>query len=304
MRAFIFPGQGSQFSGMGKDVAEAFPQALQVFKEADESLGFPLSRLCFEGPDEQLRLTENTQPAILTVSIALSRVLEERGKSAAFVAGHSLGEYSALVAAGALAFRDAAQVVRLRGRFMQEATPVGVGAMAAVIGLDLEQVRNVCQEAAQEQVVSPANINAPGQLVIAGHKEAVERASALASQKGARKVVPLPVSAPFHCALMKPAADRLAAELAKISFCDLKVPLVNNVDARVVRTADEAKDGLVRQVASAVRWVEVIERMVQEGVTEFVEIGPGKVLAGLVRRIAPEAKVSWIGTVAEVEAYV
>ena len=304
MRAFIFPGQGSQFSGMGKDVAEAFPQALQVFKEADESLGFPLSRLCFEGPDEQLRLTENTQPAILTVSVAVLRALEERGKTAAFVAGHSLGEYSALVASGAIAFRDAVRVVRQRGRFMQEATPVGVGAMAAVIGLDLAQVRRICEEAAQGQVVSAANINAPGQLVIAGHREAVERASALASQNGARKVVPLPVSAPFHCALMTPAADRLAAELSKVTFCDLKIPLVNNVDARVVRAADEAKDGLVRQVASAVRWVEVIQRMTQEGVTEFVEIGPGKVLAGLARRIAPEAKVSWIGTVGEVEAYV
>jgi len=289
---------------MGKDVAEAFPQALQVFKEADESLGFPLSRLCFEGPDEQLRLTENTQPAILTVSVAVLRALEERGKTAAFVAGHSLGEYSALVASGAIAFRDAVRVVRQRGRFMQEATPVGVGAMAAVIGLDLAQVRRICEEAAQGQVVSAANITAPGQLVIAGHREAVERASALASQNGARKVVPLPVSAPFHCALMTPAADRLAAELSKVTFCDLKIPLVNNVDARVVRAADEAKDGLVRQVASAVRWVEVIQRMTQEGVTEFVEIGPGKVLAGLARRIAPEAKVSWIGTVGEVEAYV
>jgi [acyl-carrier-protein] S-malonyltransferase len=304
MQAFIFPGQGSQFSGMGKDVAEAFPQARQTFQEADDALGFALSRLCFEGPDEQLRLTENTQPAILTVSIAVLRALEAAGKAPTYVAGHSLGEYSALVAAGGLGFRDAVKVVRQRGRFMQEATPVGVGAMAAIIGMELEPLRRICQEAAQGQVVSPANINAPGQLVIAGHREAVERASSLASQNGARKVVPLPVSAPFHCALMKPAAERLALELCRIPLGDLKVPLVNNVDAAVVRTASDSRDGLVRQVDSAVRWVEVIERMAQEGVSHFVEIGPGKVLSGLVRRIAPEAKVTWIGTVEEIRAYV
>ncbi|MFB3905564.1 MAG: ACP S-malonyltransferase [Acidobacteriota bacterium] len=304
MRAFVFPGQGSQYSGMGRDLVEAFPEARDVFREADDQLGFPISRLCFEGPDDQLKLTEHTQPAILTVSVALFRVLETRGKRPDYVAGHSLGEYSALVAAGALAFGDAVRVVRQRGRFMQEAVPVGTGAMAAVIGLDFDALAAICDEAAQGQVVSPANINAPGQLVIAGHTGAVDRAGKLATQKGARKVVPLPVSAPFHCALMKPAEKRLAAELASIKFNDLSVPLVNNVDACLVRRGADARAGLIRQVSSAVRWVEDVERLVRDGVTEFVEVGPGKVLSGLVRRIARDTAVTQVGTAEEVHVYV
>ncbi|RPJ86912.1 MAG: [acyl-carrier-protein] S-malonyltransferase [Acidobacteria bacterium] len=304
MRAFVFPGQGSQYSGMGKDLVEVFPEAREVFQEADDRLGFPISRLCFEGPDDQLKLTEHTQPAILTASVAVFRILESRGKCPDFVAGHSLGEYSALVAAGSLAFRDAVGVVRQRGRFMQEAVPVGVGTMAAVIGLEYGALAAICEEAQQGQVVSPANINAPGQLVIAGHTAAVERASRLATDKGARKVVPLPVSAPFHCALMKPAEERLATELAAITFSDLRIPLVNNVDSCLIRTGAEARAGLIRQVSSAVRWVEDVERLVREGVTEFVEVGPGKVLSGLIRRIARDATVTQVGTVEEVQAYV
>ncbi|HXK59746.1 MAG TPA: ACP S-malonyltransferase [Acidobacteriota bacterium] len=304
MRAFVFPGQGSQYSGMGKDLVEAFPEARDVFAEADDTLTFPISRLCFEGPEEQLMLTEHTQPAILTVSTALFRVLQARGHAPDYVAGHSLGEYSALVAAGSLGFADAVRTVRQRGRFMQEAVPLGTGAMAAVIGLDLEHLKLICVEAAQGQVVSPANLNAPGQFVIAGHTEAVQRASSVALERGARKVVPLPVSAPFHCLLMKPAEERLAAELSRIQFCDLKVPLVNNVDAHLVRTGDQARDGLIRQVSSAVRWVEDVEHLIRLGVTHFVEVGPGKVLSGLVRRIARDAVVTQVGTVKEVEAYV
>ncbi|RPJ58129.1 MAG: [acyl-carrier-protein] S-malonyltransferase [Acidobacteria bacterium] len=304
MRAFVFPGQGSQYSGMGKDLVEVFPEAREVFQEADDRLGFPISRLCFEGPDDQLKLTEHTQPAILTASVAVFRILESRGKRPDFVAGHSLGEYSALVAAGSLAFRDAVGVVRQRGRFMQEAVPVGVGAMAAVIGLEYGALAAICEEAQQGQVVSPANINAPGQLVIAGHTAAVERASLLATEKGARKVVPLPVSAPFHCALMKPAEARLGTELAAITFSDLGIPLVNNVDSCLIRTGAEARAGLIRQVSSAVRWVEDVERLVREGVTEFVEVGPGKVLSGLIRRIARDANVTQVGTVEEVQAHV
>jgi len=290
---------------MGKDLVGAFPEARDVFREADDELGFPISRLCFEGPDDQLKLTEHTQPAILTVSVALFRILQARGKSMPeYVAGHSLGEYSALVAAGALAFKDAVRVVRQRGRFMQEAVPVGMGAMAAIIGLEYGPLAAICEEAGQGQVVSPANINAPGQLVIAGHAEAVERAGKLATQQGARKVVPLPVSAPFHCALMKPAEERLSVELAAIDFGDLRIPLVNNVDACVITRGPDARAGLVRQVSSAVRWVDDVERLVREGVTEFVEVGPGKVLSGLIRRIARDAAVTQVGTVEEVQAYV
>ncbi|RPI27184.1 MAG: [acyl-carrier-protein] S-malonyltransferase [Acidobacteria bacterium] len=304
MRAFVFPGQGSQYSGMGKDLAEAFPEAREVFAEADEALGFPISRLCFEGSEEQLKLTEHTQPAILTVSVAALRVLHSRGQVPDYVAGHSLGEYSALVAARSLAFGDAVRIVRQRGRFMQEAVPVGIGAMAAVIGLDPEVLGSICLEAAQGQVVSPANINAPGQLVIAGHTEAVERAGKLATERGARKVVRLPVSAPFHCSLMKPAEERLAEALTPIRFSDLEIPLVNNVDARLVRTGREAREGLIRQVSSAVRWVDDVEQLVRQGVDCFVEVGPGKVLSGLIRRIARDAGVTPAGTVEEVKAYV
>jgi [acyl-carrier-protein] S-malonyltransferase len=283
--AFLFPGQGSQKAGMGRDLAERFTAAAQVFEEADRALGFPISRLCFEGPEESLKLTENTQPAILTCSIATLAVLETKGWKPGFVAGHSLGEYSALVAAGGLSFSDAVRLVRRRGRYMQEAVPDGVGAMAAILGLAADALEDVCREASQEQVVSPANLNSPGQIVIAGHREAVERAVDLARQRGARKAVLLPVSAPFHCSLMKPAADRLAHDLEEAALADLRIPLVNNFAARVVRTTSEARDGLKQQVAHPVRWEESIRCLAGQGVTRFIEVGPGKVLTGLLRNI-------------------
>jgi [acyl-carrier-protein] S-malonyltransferase len=289
---------------MGRDLAGSWELARQTFREADETLGFPLSALCFEGPEEQLRLTENTQPAILAVSTAVDRILRKSGKGADFVAGHSLGEYSALVASGSLGFADALRVVKLRGRFMQEAVPVGVGAMAAILGLDLPELQEVCRQAAEGQVLSPANINAPGQLVIAGHSEAVDRASRLALEKGARKALPLPVSAPFHCELMVPAQERLEAVLQEVGFADPAVPLVNNVDAALVTRGGEARTGLVRQVSSAVRWVECVQNLVQAGVDTFVEVGPGKVLAGLIKRIAPGVSIHCVGKVEEIEAYV
>ena len=289
MLAYIFPGQGSQSAGMGRDLAQNFAGARDVFAEADDALGFPLSRLCFGGPAEELQLTENTQPAILTTSVAALRALEAEGAPAPdFVAGHSLGEYSALVAAGALQFADAVRAVRLRGRYMQEAVPVGAGAMAAILGAEPEVVRQACDEAARGEVCSPANINSPGQVVIAGHAAAVERAAALLKERGAKRAVMLKVSAPFHCALMLPAQERLAADLAKLNFSDLRVPLVSNVDARVVRTGGEARDALVRQVSSAVRWQESLELLAREGVTSLVEVGPGKVLCGLARQTVPE----------------
>jgi len=302
--AFLFPGQGSQHAGMGKGAAEAFPEARAVFDEADRALGFPLSRLCFEGPDEELKLTENTQPAVLTTSVALLRVLESRGLKPDFVAGHSLGEYSALVAAGALGLSDAVRLVRKRGRYMQEAVPVGEGAMAAILGLDLEGVEAVCREGARAQVVSPANLNGPGQVVIAGHASAVLRASELAKAKGAKRVIPLPVSAPFHCSLMEPAARKLSIDLAAIDFRDLQMPLVTNADARPIKTAGEALDGLKRQVASPVRWQESVERLVAEGVGAFVEVGPGNVLAGLVRKIARDALASSVSDLSGVSKLV
>lgn len=304
MLAFVYPGQGSQYVGMGRDLAHSFQEARQTFQEADETLGFPLSKLCFEGPEEQLRLTENTQPAILAVSTAVDRILRKSGRAPDFVAGHSLGEYSALVGAGSLAFGDALRVVKLRGRFMQEAVPVGVGAMAAVLGLDSAELQEVCRQAGEGQVVSIANMNAPGQLVIAGHSEAVERASRLALEKGARKALPLPVSAPFHCELMLAAQERLAAVLEEVGFAGLAFPLVNNVDASLITSGADARQGLIRQVSSAVRWIECVQKLLQSGVDHFIEVGPGRVLAGLVKRIAPDAKIQSIGRIEEVEAYV
>jgi len=291
MIAFVFPGQGSQKVGMGKALADAYPEARAAFDEADAALGEPLSRLCFEGPDEQLTLTENTQPAILTASIAAQRVLAARGIQPAFVAGHSLGEYSANVAAGTIQFADAVRIVRRRGRYMQEAVPVGQGAMAAILGLDAATVQQACDQAAEGEVVSPANINGAGQVVIAGAKGAVERAGAIAKTLGAKRAIPLPVSAPFHCALMKPAEDRLAPELRALAVQTPRVPIVANVDAAPKREAQAAIEALVRQVSSPVRWEEVVRRLASEGVTTYVEVGPGTVLSGLVRKIQKEATV-------------
>jgi [acyl-carrier-protein] S-malonyltransferase len=291
--AFVFPGQGSQRAGMGRDLSENFPVARQVFEEADDALGFALSRLCFEGPDTELQLTENTQPAILATSIAALRALEAEGFAARpdFVAGHSLGEYSALVAAGALDFASAVQTVRARGRYMQEAVSVGAGAMAAILGADADKVEEACREAAGSgQVCSPANFNSPGQVVIAGDASAVERAAALLKERGAKRALMLKVSAPFHCALMLPAQERLAVDLANLSFKDLRVPLVNNVDAKIIKGGDEARDALVRQVSSAVRWQQSLELLSGEGVASFVEIGTGKVLAGLVKHTLKDAR--------------
>lgn len=289
--AFVFPGQGSQQVGMGRALAAAFAESREVFAEADSALGLPLSRLCFEGPEAELQLTANTQPAILATSIAALRPLVARGVKPDWVAGHSLGEWSALVAAGSLPLADALVAVRRRGQYMQEAVPVGTGAMAAILGLDLAAIEAACREAAQGEVVSPANVNSPGQVVIAGHAAAVERAAALCKAKGAKRAVPLPVSAPFHCALMRPAQERLAPELAALAFADPKPPLVNNVDAEVVRAGAACRAGLLRQVSGSVRWQEVVERLVREGVTSFVEVGPGSVLSGLVRKIAKGVRV-------------
>jgi len=284
--AFLFPGQGSQHAGMGKNLADNFPAARQVFEEADTALGFGLSKLCFAGPADQLQLTENTQPAILTVSIAALRAMESEGLSTPdFVAGHSLGEYSALVAAGALSLTDAVKTVRARGRYMQEAVPVGVGAMAAILGADLEVVTTACEDAAQGQVCSAANINSPNQVVIAGDTLAIDRAIELLKERGAKRAMKLNVSAPFHCALMQPAAQRLAVDLGRIEFQDLGTPIVTNVDAKATTLGAEARDALVRQVSQPVRWLESVEFLISQGVQSFIEIGPGKVLSGLVRQI-------------------
>jgi [acyl-carrier-protein] S-malonyltransferase len=302
MIAFIFPGQGSQRVGMGQAFAAAEPIARDTFAEADAALGLlrqgsggegvPLSRLCFEGPESELTLTENTQPAILTVSVAIARVLEARGWRPDFYAGHSLGEYSAHVAAGTFGFADAVRTVRNRGRYMQEAVPVGVGAMAAILGLDGDAVAAACAEAAAGEVVSPANINAPGQVVIAGARAAVERAGAAARARGAKRVIPLAVSAPFHCALMKPAEDRLAPELRALAVQAPRRPVIANVDAQPKVDGAGAVEALVRQVSGAVQWEAVVRRLASEGVRTYVEVGPGTVLAGLVRKIDRDARVA------------
>ena len=299
--AFLFPGQGSQKPGMGRELAENFPAARSVFEEADAALGFAISQLCFEGPEEDLKLTENTQPAILTCSVATLTVLREKGLEPDYVAGHSLGEYSALVAAGSLSFADAVRLVRRRGRYMQEAVPAGVGAMAAVMGLADGKLDEVCREAAGGEVVSPANLNSPGQVVIAGHRGAVERAVELAKQAGARKAVLLQVSAPFHCALMQPAADRLAGDLDAVAMHDLRLPLVNNFCAQEISTASEAREGLKQQVANAVRWEESMRLLAARGVERFVEAGPGKVLTGLLRNIDRTLSGSHVEDLASLE---
>ncbi|MEK6372612.1 MAG: ACP S-malonyltransferase [Acidobacteriota bacterium] len=303
--AFVFPGQGSQYAGMGKDVAEKYPAARRVFDDIDAALGFPISRLCFEGPEEDLRLTENTQPAILAVSSALHAVLEEKAATRRdLVAGHSLGEYSAIVSVGGLTPAEAAKIVRMRGRFMQEAVPVGTGGMAALIGPSVEDARAICVEAAQGEVLSVANINAPGQIVIAGTKSAVERAIAVAKTRGVRRALPLPVSAPFHCALMEPAAERLRPVLDEAHFKDLWVSLVSNVDASPIGTATAVRNALLRQVASPVRWVESVQKMISMGVRRFVEVGPGKVLTGLIKRIDDSVEVINVSDVPTLEAFV
>jgi [acyl-carrier-protein] S-malonyltransferase len=285
--AFLFPGQGSQFAGMGKGLAETFASARHIFEEADQTLGFALSRLCFEGPDDQLKLTENTQPALITVSVAALAVLREAGLTPDFVAGHSLGEYSALVAAGSLKFADAVKLVRNRGRYMQEAVPAGVGAMAAILKLPDGKLAGVLEQAAQGETVSAANLNTPEQVVIAGHAAAVSRAIELAKAAGARRGVLLPVSAPFHCALMKPAQERLRADLDATEFRDLACPLVNNWQAAEIHTGAEAREGLFQQVPNPVRWVESVRYLAAQGVARSVEVGAGGVLTGLLKGIAP-----------------
>ena len=287
---------------MGLALAKAYPECRAVFDEADAALGEPLSQLCFDGPDSQLVMTENTQPAILTVSIAAARLLDSRGIRPDFVAGHSLGEYSAHVAAGTLAFADAVRTVRRRGRYMQEAVPVGTGAMAAILGLDRDGVAAACLEAAEGEVVGPANLNAPGQVVIAGTAAAVGRAGAAAKARGARRVVPLPVSAPFHCALMRPAEDRLAPELRALTVSAPRVPVIANVDAAPKVDGAPAVEALIRQVSAPVLWEDVVARLASEGVRAYVEVGPGTVLSGLIRKIYREARVANLETPADLEA--
>ncbi len=301
--AFIFPGQGSQYPGMGKDLADTYTVARQLFEEADDALGFKLSELCFSGNDLDLKLTANTQPAILTTSIAVLKVVEhETGLKADFVAGHSLGEYSALVCSGALSFADAVRTVRARGTFMQEAVPVGVGTMAAMLGIECDILDEICREAAGSEIVSPANFNSPGQIVIAGSVAAVARAIEIAKSRGFRKSMLLPVSAPFHCALMKPAADRLEAVLETILVHDLNVPVISNADAAPNSDKTRVKPLLVTQVCSPVLWEQSVNTMLALGVTRFIELGPGKVLSGLVKRINKEAVLANIEDVAGIKA--
>ncbi len=289
--AYIFPGQGSQAPGMGKNLAENFAVASRIFEEADDALNFSISNLCFEGSAEDLQLTENTQPAILSVSAAALGAMESAGfPTPDFVAGHSLGEYSALLGAKSLPVPEAVKTVRLRGRYMQEAVPLGTGAMAAILGAELKEIETACEDARQGQVCAPANINSPGQVVIAGNAEAVDRAGELLKARGAKRVVKLNVSAPFHCALMEPAQRRLAKDLSRIEFQDLAVPLVTNVDAAQISSGVNASDSLVRQVTAPVRWLESIELLINEGVDTFVEVGPGKILTGLMRQINRNVK--------------
>ncbi len=283
--AFLFPGQGSQAVSMGKELAENYLIARQTFEEADETLGYKLSELCFEGPEDQLRLTEITQPAILTASVAAWRIINEKGLKPAFVAGHSLGEYSAHVAAGTLSFADAVRTVRHRGKYMQEAVPIGVGTMAAILGMEFEKVAAACGDAAQGEVCEPANINSPEQIVISGHTAAVERATNLADQRGAKRAKVLPVSAPFHCSLMKPAQDRLAVDLSSITFNTPAAGVVCNVDAAPLKDGDASRDALIRQVTGAVKWEQSMRVLIAKGVQTFIELGPGKVLCGLMRQI-------------------
>lgn len=299
--AFLFPGQGSQAAGMGKALAEAYPSAKAIFDEADAALGFPISQLCFDGPDEALKLTENTQPALLTVSIAALAVLKEMGYRPDCVAGHSLGEYSALVAAGALSFTDAVRIVRNRGKYMQQAVPAGAGAMAAWLKPPADQVDRILAEAAQGEVVEAANFNSPDQIVIAGNAGAVERANELVKAAGAKRAIALPVSAPFHCSLMKPAQEMLKADLDAAQFNDLDVPLVNNWQALEIRTGAEAREGLYQQVPNSVRWTESMRALRQAGVERFVEVGQGTVLCGLLKQIDAAARSARFGDPADME---
>jgi [acyl-carrier-protein] S-malonyltransferase len=301
--AFIFPGQGSQYPGMGKELVDAFPIARRVFEEADDALGMKLSTICFSGSEDELKLTANTQPAILTTSIAVLRVVEqETGLTADYLAGHSLGEYSALVCSGTLAFADAVRTVRARGTFMQEAVPVGTGTMAAMLSIEKEVLEDICREAAQGEVVSPANFNSPGQIVIAGHTSAVNRAIEIAKGRGFRKAMLLPVSAPFHCALMQPAADRLAGVLEAITAAEMKLPVVANANAAPNADRERVKPLLVSQVCEPVLWEQSVTAMAAQGVARFVEIGPGKVLSGLVKRITKEVEIANIEDIAGLKA--
>lgn len=283
--AFLFPGQASQYPGMGKELAEKYPAARAVFDEADQFAGFSVSKMCFEGSEDELKKTANTQPCILAVSVAVYRVLAEKGFKPQYVAGHSLGEYSALVAAGGMQFADAVRLVRKRGEFMQEAVPQGEGAMAAILGLSHAQVADVCKKAANGEILSPANLNSPEQTVISGTANAVKRAVELASQNGAKRAVVLPVSAPFHCAMMRPAQEKMEPLLRETKFSELNFPLVTNVDAEAITTGDEARDALIRQITAPVRWEDSVREMIEGGVNTFVEVGPGRVLSGLLRQI-------------------